>query len=148
MFIHFTLENVLQFRLSFFFWSLFFYFLASLMTFSGPWKWKSVGISSPYSPLCLTFSPVAKMSKAQWYRDRNMDTIMEVSVVHGQAPFFTARISKNHRNSTLVLFVGWLFHALQTLANQWLPNYHINMISSNMLFLGSFFSQHQPFDIL
>ena len=24
------------------------------------------------------------MSKAEWYRDRNMDTIMEISVAHGQ----------------------------------------------------------------
>ena len=33
---------------------------------------------------------------------------------------------------------------LQTLANQRLPNYNINMISS----IGSFFSQHRPLDIL
>ena len=28
--------------------------------------------------------------------------------------------STHHRNSILVQFFGWLFHALQTLANQWL----------------------------
>ena len=60
--------------------------------------------------------------------------------------FFTMRISTKHSNSILVHFVGWLFYALQTLANQWLPNYHINMISSNILSLGSFFSQHRPID--
>ena len=37
--IYFTLDNVLQFHLSFL-WSLLFYFLASLMAFSGPWKWR------------------------------------------------------------------------------------------------------------
>ena len=59
---------------------------------------------------------------------------------------FTVRISTNQRNSILVHFVDWLFHALKTLANQWLSNYHVNMISSNTLFLGSFFSQHWTFD--
>ena len=54
----------------------------------------------------------------------------------------TLRISTNRRNSIPVHFVDWLFHALQTLANQWLSNYHISMISSNILSLGSFFSQH------
>ena len=62
--------------------------------------------------------------------------------------FFTVRISTNYNNSILVHFVCWLFHALQTLANQWLPNYHIKMISSNILSLGSFFSQHRPLDTL
>ena len=28
--------------------------------------------------------PVAKTPKMRWDRDRNMDTIMEISVVHGQ----------------------------------------------------------------
>ena len=28
--------------------------------------------------------PVGKMSQAQWDRDRNLDTIMEISVAHGQ----------------------------------------------------------------
>ena len=37
MCIHFTFDNVLQFRLSFL-QSLLFYFLASLMAFSGPWN--------------------------------------------------------------------------------------------------------------
>ena len=52
---------------------------------------------------------------------------------------FIVRISKNQRNSILVHFVDWLFHALQTLSNQWLSNYHTSMISSNILSLGSFF---------
>ena len=37
-----------------------------------------------YSSLSLTSFPVAKMPKAQWDRDRNMDTIMEIYVAHGQ----------------------------------------------------------------
>ena len=90
MCMHFTLENVLQFRLTFL-WSLLFYFLCSLMAFSGPWicrDCKFVGISSPYSPLWLTYFSVAKMSKAQWDRDRTTDTIMENSVLHGQPLLF------------------------------------------------------------
>ena len=148
MCIHFTLDNVLQFCLSFL-WSLIFYFLAELMVFSGPWKCrdcKFVGISSLYSSIWLTCFPVAKMSKVQWDTDRNMDAIMEISVVHGQS--FTVRISTNQRNSILVHFVDWLFHALQTLAHQWLPNYHISMVSSNTLFSGTFFSQHRPLDTI
>ena len=52
--------------------------------------------------------------------------------------FLTVRISTNHSNSILVHFVSWFFHELQTCANQWLLNYHINIISSNILSLGSF----------
>ena len=88
--IHFTLENVLQFLLSFL-RSVLFYFFASSMAFSGPLKCrdcKLVGISSPYSSVWLTCFPVAKLSKVQWYRDRNMDTIMENPVVHGQPLLF------------------------------------------------------------
>ena len=59
---------------------------------------------------------------------------------------FSVRLITNHSNSILVLFIGWLFQALQILANQWLPNYLINMISSNIFSLCSFFSQHQPLD--
>ena len=62
--------------------------------------------------------------------------------------FFIVRTTTNHHsNSILVHFVGWLFLALQTLANQWLPNYHKN-IFSNILSLDSFFSQHRALDIL
>ena len=86
-----------------------FYFLANLMAFSGPQKWKFAGISSPYSLPRLTRFPVQKISKAQWSRNSK-------------------------------------FHALQTLANQWHPNFHINMIFSNILSLGSFFSQHPSLD--
>ena len=67
--------------------SLLFYFFSSLMAFPLPWKRrdrKFVGISSPYSSLWLTCFPVAKMPKAQWDSDRNMDTIMEISVALGQ----------------------------------------------------------------
>ena len=84
--VHFTMDNVLQFCLSSS-RSLLFYVLGSLMVFSGPWKCrdcKLVGISSRYSSLWLTYFPVAKMSKAQWDKDRTMDTTMEIFVVHRQ----------------------------------------------------------------
>ena len=53
--------------------------------------------------------------------------------------FFLKKISTDS-NSILFHFVGWLFHVLKTLVNQWLLNYHINMISSNKLSLAFFFS--------
>ena len=62
--------------------------------------------------------------------------------------FFTVRISTNHSGSILVYFLGWLFHELEILCNQWLSIYHINMISSNKLSLGSFFFQQQRLDTL
>ena len=62
--------------------------------------------------------------------------------------FFTMKICMNHSNSIHIDFGGWLFHALQMLANHWLPDYHINMLSSNILSLGSFFFQHRPLDTL
>ena len=79
--IHFTLEYGLHFDLCYF------TFLATLMSFPVPWKCRNcrfVGISSPYSSLWLTCFLVAKMPKAQWDMDRNMDTIMDISVAHGQ----------------------------------------------------------------
>ena len=47
-----------------------------------------------------------------------MDEIIEISVEHGQPPLLYSEISKSHSNNILVYFVGWLFHVLQTLANQ------------------------------
>ena len=82
MCINFTLGNVLQFHLSFL-RSLVFYFLASLMAFSGQWKCrycKFAEISCLYSSLWLTCFPVAKMSKAQWDRDTKMDTKMDLDI--------------------------------------------------------------------
>ena len=105
--------------------------------------------SSAPDYLSLQCFPVAKIPKAQWERDKNMNTNMEISVAHGQtASPLPVRISTNQRNSILVHFVDWLFHALQTLANEWLSNYNISIISSNVLSLGSFFSQHRTFDTL
>ena len=66
-----------------------------------------------------------------------MNEIMDILLQMANR-LFTLRFSTNHSNSILVHFVGCLCHALQTLANQWLPNYHVNMISSNILSLGSF----------
>ena len=86
MCMHITLDNVLQFCLSFL-RSLLFYFLTSLMAFSGPWKCRNckfVGISSQFSSLWLTCFPVAKISKAQWDRNKIIDTTMKISVVQGQ----------------------------------------------------------------
>ena len=114
----------------------------------GPQKWKFTAFSSPYSPPWLVHFPVGKMSKTQLGRIRDMDTIMKISVAYGQPLFFIVRILANHSNCIFVHFLGWFFLAMQTLANQWLPTYHINIISSNILSLGSFFFQHQPLDTL
>ena len=106
-------------------------------TFSGTQKWKFAGISSPYSPLWLTRFQIAKMSKAQCGR---VEIWMKswIFLLQMTNRLFTVRLSTNHSNSILVHFVGCLWHALQTLANQWLPNYHVNMISSNILSVSSF----------
>ena len=130
--------------------SLFFTFLASLMAFSVPWKCrdcKSAGISSLHSSLWLPCFLVRCPKRS--------GTGIEISIqswrflLHMDNHFScTVRISTNETNSILVHFVDWLFHALQTLFNRWLSNYHISMISSNILHLGSFFSQHRPFDTL
>ena len=60
----------------------------------------------------------------------------------------TMRINTNQRNITPDHFTDCLFHVLQKHTNQCLRNYHISMISPNILFLGSFFSQHRPFALL
>ena len=81
-----TVISIGLFRWSFFYLR-FFTFLASLMAFLVPWKCRNckfLGISSPYSSLWLTCFPFAKMPKAQWDRNKNMDTIIEVSVAHVQ----------------------------------------------------------------
>ena len=57
---------------------------------------------------------------------------------------FTVRIS----NNIAVHLIGWLYHALQALVNQWFPNYHIKMTSSDKFSLGSFLSQHRLLDRL
>ena len=122
--IHFPSDNVLQFRSSFLRYLLS-YFLASLMAFSGPSKFrncKSVGISSPYSSLWLMFIPVAKMSKAQQDRDRNMDTIMVISVVHGQPLLLYSENQyepkKNHSCSLCQLSLSRITNALQPVASK------------------------------
>ena len=121
------------------------------MAFLVPWKCgdcKFVGNSSPYSSLWLARFPVAKIPKAQWDRERIMNTIMRFLLYMDNQIPFVLRISTNKRNSILVHFVDWHFHALQTLVNQWLSNYHVNMISSNILTSGFFFSEHRLFDTL
>ena len=134
------------FTILFKFSSVFIIFWASLIAFLGPWKWNIVDISSPYSPPWLTCFLVAKMSMRTgtrieipiqlWYGVIQLWFLLHMD----NHPLCTVWISTHHRNSILVQFVGWLFHALQTLVNQWLSNEHINMLSSNILSLGSFFS--------
>ena len=132
--IHFTLGNVLQFRLSSL-WSLLFYLLGSLMGFSGLWNCrdrKFVGISSPYSSLCLTYFPVAKMSKAQWDKDRIMDTIMEISVEHGQPLILYSENQyepqKQHSCSPCWLALSRVTNTHQPAASKLSYNHDISMI--------------------
>ena len=118
------------------------------MAFSVPWKFRNckfVGISSPYSSLWLTCFPVAKIPK-------HNGTGIEIWIqswrflLHMNNHFSPiVRIGTNQRNSIFVHFVDWLFHELRTLVNQWLSDYHISM-TSNILSLGSFFSQNWPSD--
>ena len=102
-------------------------------------EWKFAGISSLYSPLWLTRFPVAKMSKAPSAEIVTWIQSWRFLLHMANHLFFTVRISMNHCNSILMHFFVWLFHTLQVLASQWLPNYHINMISSNTFTLGSLF---------
>ena len=86
-----------------------------------------------------------KMSKALLRRNKNTDTIMEISVARGQPPFFLRwELVRTTATAFLSTSLVGHFHALPTRVNQWLSNYHINMISSNILSLDSFFSKHRP----
>ena len=131
--IHFTLENALKFHLIF-------------------QSVRSIKIKI-YSHFQSVFTsmvdrfPNCKDVQNALRQDRNMDTITEISVSHGQPPILQSENQQDHSNSILVHF-DQHFHTLQTLANQRLPNYHINMISSNILPLGSFFPHCQLLDTL
>ena len=147
---HFTLDNVLQFCLSSL-WSLLFYVLGSLMVFSGSWKCrdcKLVGISSSISRISRHIFQLQRCPKRNGTGIELWIQSWRFLLCKASHFYFTVRISTNYRNRILVHFADWLFHVLQTLANQWLPNYHISMISSNTLPLGSSFFQHRPFDTL
>ena len=48
--------------------------------------------------------------------------------------FFTERISTNQSNGIHFHSVDWLFLALQTLANKWLPEYHKHDILQYIVF--------------
>ena len=63
----------------------------------------------------LTRFPITKMFKAQWGRDRNVDESWRILLLIAKHHFFTMRISGNNN---ITHFVGWLFHTLDTLANQ------------------------------
>ena len=52
--------------------------------FNGFFRYKIAGIFSSNLPPWLTRFLVAKMSKAQWSRDTNIETIMHISIAHGQ----------------------------------------------------------------
>ena len=137
--------NVLQFCVSFLRSFLFFSKINGLL---GSIKMK-VGrdFQSVFTSMVDTFLS-CKMSKTQW---AGMETWMKSRRFLSQMAnhlFFTARISTNNSNSIFVHFIGWHLHALQTLVNQWLLKYHINMISSSILSLGSVFSQHRALDTL
>ena len=85
-----------------------------------------------------------KMSKVHWHEVTWTWIQSWIFLLHMANHLFCCTWSTN----ILVHFVGWFFHTLHTLAIQWVPNYHINMISSNVLSLGSFFSQVRPLDTL
>lgn len=117
----------------------------SLMSSFGRWNWNFAEIASPYSPYAWRVWQLQRCPKQngagietwmQWWRFLlHMSTHL----------FFAVGISSN---SILVHFVGRLIHTLQKIVNQWLTNYHINIKSSNILSLGSFFSQRRSLDIL
>ena len=109
--IHFTLENALKFRLSF-------YSVRSI-------KIKIYShFQSVFTSMADTFPNCKDVQNALW-QDRNMDTITEISVSHGQPPILQSENQQDHSNSILVPFVDQHFHTLQTLANQRLPKHDI-----------------------
>ena len=109
------------------------------------WDFQSVFTSMvDASPSCKDVRSVMGQGCIQW----NMNTMMRIFVASGQPPL-KVRISKKNSNTILVHFIGRLFNILQTFANQWLPNFHINMTASFMAsFLGSLYSQQRPLDKL
>ena len=113
-----------------FYRSLLFYFLASLMAFLGPQKSKFAGIQSVYICIVDTFPNRAGIET--WMQSWRFMLHMVNHL------FFT---SQQQHPCPLC----WL--AL-SLTNQWLPNYDTNMTSSNILSLGSSFSQHRPLEKL
>ena len=139
---HFTLNNVLQFRLGFL-RSLLFYFFSQ---FNGLFQChENVGVVNLQEiPLRIHLygSRVSRLQGSPKCTETGIEIWIQSQrfLLYMDNHFsFIVRISKNQRNSILVHFVDWLFHALQTLSNQWLSNYHTSMISSNILSLGSFF---------
>ena len=109
------------------------------------WDFQSVFTSMvDASPSCKDVQNVMGQGWIQW----NTNTMMKIFVASGQPPL-KVRISQKTSNTILVHFIGRLFNILQTFANQWLPNFHINMTSSFMAsFLGSLYSQQRPLDKL
>ena len=130
--VHFTLDSALHFRLSFL-RSFLFYFLASLkLPFQVHKNENSKGI---LVRIHLHGWRTFQLQKCPKRNGVEIETRIQLwrFLLHMANHFFTMRISTNHSYNILVHFIGLLFHALQTLPNQWLPNYHINMISYNIL---------------
>ena len=147
--IHFTLDNVSQFGLSFL--QSLFYFLARLMAFSVPWKCsdrKFVGNSSPYSSLWLMCFLVAKMPKRNGTGIEIWIPSWRIMLYMDNHFSYAVRISTNQRNSILVYFIDWLFYALQRRANQWLSNHHISIYTLQYILFRLFLFPTPTFDIL
>ena len=86
--------------------------------------------------------------KAQRARGRNMDTVMEISAAHGHQSLLYSLNKYKPKQHHSFLLRSLALSQIGKLENQWLPSYHINMIVSNILSLGSLFSQHHPLDTL
>ena len=104
---------------------------------NGIFRYIKMKIGKENSPPQLTRFPVAKMFKAQWGRDANMDAIMEISASHGQPALVYSENQYQPQQQHFCPFRWLAFsHTLQTVVNKQIPNYHTNVISSNILSLG------------
>ena len=142
---HLPLDNVLQFRLSFL-WSFYFLFWPVLWSFL---VYKSESLQRFRVNIHLYGCPVHQL---QGFPNRNVCRI-ETWIKSWRFPlhmanhfFFALWISTKDSKTILVFLVGWFFHWLKILVTQCQLNYHINMISYNMLPLASSFYQHRSLD--
>ena len=119
------------FSLSLSFSSIFFFFLSKFMAFSGQghkkrisWNFQSVSTST--IDVFPSYRDVQSSMGQGQEHEYNLGHILWHMPKHH---VFTIRTDTNHSNSSLVHFVGWLFPAFQTPANQRLPNIHGDMVS-------------------
>ena len=131
----FTLYDVLQFCLSFP-RSLLLYFLANLMVFLSLENWKFTEISSLYSPPWLTRFPVAKMSKLERGRNKNMDIIIVSSCTWLSTSSLQWELERTTATAFFSTFLVVFFKHCKHY-QPWLPNHQINTIFSNILSLDS-----------